>query len=187
MRKSPTKTNEPLPLKEKPFIEPDAETFFIFTLLSQSSEIPQLSVWYICMYLHARGDIGRATLQEVGRELAKKEKRVGNRQERKRKGLLEYWKCGMRASPRAGIVQILGDSGSGRDRARGDWEGRRVSLFDIAEREARERERERAQRLTRECISLESLQGRFVIQSEECRNLRKICDISCNEVGKIIY
>lgn len=42
----------------------------------------------------------------------------------------------MRASPRAEIVQILGDSGSERDRARGDRE--EESLFDIVEREARE-------------------------------------------------
>lgn len=70
MRKSPTKTNELLPLKEKPFIEPDTKRFYFrFILAVQRDSI--LSV--ICMYLQARGDIGRATLQEVGKKGKKRE------------------------------------------------------------------------------------------------------------------
>jgi len=53
-------------------------------------------------------------------------------------GIIGILESGMRASPRAEIVQILRDSGSERDRARGDREGRKIPFRHHRTRSERE-------------------------------------------------
>lgn len=133
MRKSPTKTNEILLLKEKPFIELDRKRFY-FHFALQSSEIPySRSYMYVCTRMR-----DAISVEQLCRKLEgeAKKRRARNRQERKRKRIIGILESGMRAE----IVMQLKDSGRMRERRQGRKE--KVSFRHYKTRNKRKREKE---------------------------------------------
>lgn len=144
---------------------------FLFSLRIAVKRDSILSVMYVCTCMRDAISVEKLCRKLEGK--AKKREELATDKKGKGRGLLEYWRASF--SSRAEIARA-GDFGKRKDRERKDKEREEESPFDITERETRER----VQRLSRECIPLgahAALQGCFVIQSEECGNPRKVCDV----------